>query len=79
MLHQDEAYFPNPLKFDPERWVKDVRRLEKAFGPFGKGTRACVGMPYEFHSSLSCFLGFANNLLDKTRILRDLGNARDPL
>lgn len=48
VLHQDEEYFPDPLKFDPERWLdpKEARRLDKAFVPFGKGTRGCVGMPY---------------------------------
>jgi cytochrome P450 len=48
VLHQDQNYFPNPTKFDPDRWLnpKEARRLEKAFVPFGKGTRACVGMPY---------------------------------
>lgn len=46
MLHRDEHYFPNPTVFDPERWAdpKEAQRLEKAFVPFGKGSRACVGM-----------------------------------
>jgi cytochrome P450 len=51
VLHQDEEFFPDPLKFDPERWIdpKEARSLEKAFVPFGKGTRGCVGMPYICH------------------------------
>jgi len=46
MLHQDENYFPNALEFNPGRWanIADVRRMEKAFVPFGKGSRICVGM-----------------------------------
>jgi cytochrome P450 len=46
ILHQDEDYFPNPTTFDPDRWSEphEAQRLEKAFVPFGKGSRACVGM-----------------------------------
>ena len=45
-LHQDEDYFPDPARFDPDRWSDPVetQRLEKSFVPFGKGSRACVGM-----------------------------------
>jgi cytochrome P450 len=45
-LHHNEEYFPNATKFDPERWFdpKNVRHMEKAYVPFGKGSRACVGM-----------------------------------
>jgi cytochrome P450 len=48
ILHQDENYFPNARKFDPTRWLdpKEARRIEKAFVPFSKGTRACVGIKY---------------------------------
>jgi cytochrome P450 len=47
VLHQDENYFPNALEFNPDRWANmaNVRRMEKAFVPFGKGSRICVGMP----------------------------------
>ena len=47
-MHQDENYFPNAQKFDPTRWLdpKGARRMEKAFVPFSKGSRACVGMKY---------------------------------
>ena len=46
ILHQDEHYFPRPTAFDPERWAdpREAQRLERAFVPFGKGSRARVGM-----------------------------------
>ncbi|KAL8663689.1 MAG: hypothetical protein Q9202_003635 [Teloschistes flavicans] len=46
LLHHDETYFPNPTKFDPDRWgdATDAYKMEKAFVPFGKGSRACLGM-----------------------------------
>lgn len=49
ICHQDTDYFPNPLEFDPERWLRDsaeARRMEHAFIPFSKGSRSCVGIQY---------------------------------
>ena len=44
-LHFDPRSFPEPTRFDPDRWapdrVKDVPR--GAFIPFGAGNRQCVG------------------------------------
>jgi len=52
-MHQDEKYFPDAQKFDPTRLLdpKETRRIEKAFVPFSKGSRACAGIKYVF-----CFL-----------------------
>lgn len=46
LLHHDQDYFPNPFQFEPDRWAdaKNAQTLEKAFVPFGKGSRACLGM-----------------------------------
>jgi cytochrome P450 len=46
ILHQREDYFPDSSKFEPERWLdpKEVRHMDKAFVPFSKGTRGCVGI-----------------------------------
>ncbi|KAI1810301.1 cytochrome P450 monooxygenase-like protein [Poronia punctata] len=45
-LHHNEEYFSNPTKFDPERWEKpeQAQYQERSFIPFGKGSRACVGI-----------------------------------
>ena len=51
MMHRDPKVFPDPLKFDPERWLKseaEFRRLEHNMAPFGRGTRQCVGMPLAY-------------------------------
>jgi cytochrome P450 len=44
-LHHDARWFPDPHRFDPDRWApdraKDVPR--GAFIPFGAGNRMCVG------------------------------------
>lgn len=39
--------FPEPHKFDPERWTKaseDGQHLGKYIANFTRGTRACVGI-----------------------------------
>ncbi|MFD1146647.1 cytochrome P450 [Saccharothrix hoggarensis] len=41
-LHHDPASFPDPHRFDPDRWTgADVPR--GAFVPFGAGARQCLG------------------------------------
>lgn len=44
-LHHDPASFPDPERFDPDRWSPErVKQQPKgAFIPFGAGTRQCVG------------------------------------
>jgi pentalenene oxygenase len=43
-LHRDPALFPNPLEFDPDRWL-DSRQPPPtgAFLPFGAGKHRCIG------------------------------------
>ncbi|KAK8017144.1 hypothetical protein PG991_008220 [Apiospora marii] len=46
LMHTDEALYPAPLSFDPDRWMdlEARRRLDKTYAPFSKGTRMCLGM-----------------------------------
>ena len=39
---KNEKLFPNPEKFDPERWKRDERNAF-AMLPFGFGPRSCYG------------------------------------
>lgn len=44
--HSNESIFPEPTLFKPDRWlVKDeeLKRLERYFSPFGRGSRSCIG------------------------------------
>lgn len=38
LMHTDERLYPNPHRFDPERWVNPVTRKksEKTYAPFGR-------------------------------------------
>ncbi|XP_011689075.1 PREDICTED: cytochrome P450 6k1-like [Wasmannia auropunctata] len=44
-LHYDPEYFPNPNKFDPERFNEENKRNRPAcvYFPFGEGPHACIG------------------------------------
>jgi cytochrome P450 len=44
-LHHDPHFYPDPARFDPDRWLPDrAARLPKgAFIPFGAGLRHCPG------------------------------------
>ena len=44
--HTFESAYPEPASFKPERWLvqgEELKRLEKYFVPFGRGSRSCIG------------------------------------
>lgn len=45
VMHHDARYFPEPFKFDPERWTQKERESRPKFSyfPFGGGPRVCIG------------------------------------
>lgn len=58
-LHHNEAYFPEPFAFRPERWLVGedgagadaLRRMHAAFAPFSTGARGCAGKPMAYLES----------------------------
>jgi cytochrome P450 len=48
VMHRDARFFPDPLKFDPDRWsTETTRNLPKfAYFPFGAGPRQCIGASF---------------------------------
>jgi cytochrome P450 family 6 len=43
-LHRDEQFFPNPEKYDPDRFTDEKKAYdEDMYMPFGAGPRNCIG------------------------------------
>jgi cytochrome P450 len=48
VVHRDARFWPEPLRFDPERFSPEARaaRAKFAYFPFGGGARQCIGEPF---------------------------------
>jgi len=45
VMHRDSRFFPEPLRFDPERFAPEAKEARPAYAyfPFGGGARRCIG------------------------------------
>lgn len=48
LTQRDPRFYPDPLRFDPERFTAEARaaRPKFAYFPFGGGARQCIGEPF---------------------------------
>jgi cytochrome P450 len=58
VTQRDPAYFPDPHRFDPERFSSEARRQRPryAYFPFGGGPRVCIG---QWLAVLECTVALA--------------------
>lgn len=45
-IHMDPKHYPEPEKFDPERFEGDSSRHSFSFIPFSAGQRSCIGQRF---------------------------------
>ncbi len=48
LLGRDARFFPDPMRFDPQRFTKENERMlpRGAYVPFSAGPRVCMGKPF---------------------------------
>lgn len=48
VTHHDARFFPEPEKFDPQRWTPEAKsaRPDYSYFPFSSGSRQCLGEPF---------------------------------
>ncbi len=54
ILHRGARFFPDPLRFDPERHTPEAKaaRPRGAYCPFGMGARQCIGEAFAWMESV---------------------------
>jgi len=73
-FHMDPLYYPEPTKFDPERFSDENRsRIDPdTYLPFGLGPRSCIGSRFALMEIKTVFfyllLNFSIEVTEKTQI-----------
>lgn len=63
VTHRDERYFPDPTRFDPQRWTQEAKesRPQFAYFPFGGGTRRCIGEGFAWMEGILLLASLGRN------------------
>ena len=65
VMHHHPRYFPDPYKFDPDRWLSEQsQRLPRfAYFPFGGGPRQCIGNSFAMMEATLLLAAIAQKFL----------------
>lgn len=80
-IHHSHKYFPNPEKFDPDRFLgaNKEKIIPNSFIPFGMGPRACIGSRFALMETkiilYSILAEFKFGVCDKTLVPMRYGAA----
>lgn len=63
VTHRDPRWFPEPERFDPERWTPEAEaaRPRYAYFPFGGGPRQCIGEGFAWTEGIVLLATLAQN------------------
>jgi cytochrome P450 len=63
IMHRHTSYFPEPEKFDPDRWSPEkTQKLPRfAYFPFGGGPRQCIGSSFAMMEATLLLATIAQN------------------
>lgn len=54
LINLNPKVYPNPKKFDPERWLNPTKEAKDAYIPFALGKRNCIGQRLATTEIYSC-------------------------
>ncbi|EFN69191.1 Probable cytochrome P450 6a13 [Camponotus floridanus] len=62
-FHHDPNYYPDPMKFNPERFTEENKRTRHPYTylPFGEGPRNCIGMRFALLQIKMGIISFLKN------------------
>lgn len=77
IMHRNAGYFPDPLRFDPERFMPEAKASRPKFSyfPFGGGVRQCIGEAFSWMEGVLIMATIAQ----KWRFSLVQGHRVDPL
>ncbi len=61
VMHRGAKYYPDPERFDPERWTPEAKKARPQFSyfPFGGGSRLCIGERFAWMEGVLILAAFA--------------------
>lgn len=62
-IHHSKRWYPDPERFDPDRWLPEqaASRPKFAYFPFGGGSRKCIGEPFAWMEGTLLLATFARD------------------